>query len=165
MKRLVPLLAALMLCSCSVMTHQRYVSTMFLDFRPYTEAGFFISPNPYTGEFSPLGEINIVVQDVMAGHADSFQFGRCGDMRFSGSGCGRIRNSPWKRMRDSAKPRTSTPRSSTLAATAGAPAPVGTEKQTRQARYTSVKKQLSTSVSTEPTRPFAGGSGPYSVAY
>lgn len=65
MKRLIPLLAALILCSCSVMTHQRYVSTMFLDFQPYTEAGFFISPNPYTGQFSPVGEINITVQPAL----------------------------------------------------------------------------------------------------
>lgn len=55
----------MMLCSCSVMTHQRYVSTMFLDFQPYTEAGFFISPNPYTGQFSPVGEINITVQPAL----------------------------------------------------------------------------------------------------
>ena len=34
---------------------------MFLDFQPYTESGFFISPNPYTGEFFPIGEINITV--------------------------------------------------------------------------------------------------------
>lgn len=73
MKRLVPLLAALILCSCSVMTHQRYVSTMFLDFRPYTEAGFFISPNPYTGEFSPLGEINIVVQPALQRRAQQIK--------------------------------------------------------------------------------------------
>lgn len=38
---------------------------MFLDFQPYTEAGFFISPNPYTGQFSPVGEINITVQPAL----------------------------------------------------------------------------------------------------
>jgi hypothetical protein len=58
-------LAAIVACSCSVLTHQRYVSTMFLDFQPYTETGFFISPNPYTGEFSPVGEISITVQPAL----------------------------------------------------------------------------------------------------
>ena len=38
---------------------------MFLDFQPYTESGFFISPNPYTGQFSPIGEINITVQPAL----------------------------------------------------------------------------------------------------
>ncbi len=65
MKKIIPLIATLLLCSCSVMTHQRYVATMFLDFQPYTEAGFFISPNPYTGQFSPLGEISISIQPAL----------------------------------------------------------------------------------------------------
>ena len=38
---------------------------MFLDFQPYTAAGFFISPNPYTGQFSPVGEISITVQPAL----------------------------------------------------------------------------------------------------
>jgi len=38
---------------------------MFLDFRPYTDAGFFISPNPYTGEFSPIGEISMTIQPAL----------------------------------------------------------------------------------------------------
>lgn len=66
MKRLLLFaVAAIVASSCSVMTHQRYVSTMFLDFQPYTESGFFISPNPYTGQFSPIGEINITVQPAL----------------------------------------------------------------------------------------------------
>lgn len=66
MKRLILLaVAVIVMCSCSVMTHQRYVSTMFLDFQPYTESGFFISPNPYTGQFEPVGEISIYVQPAL----------------------------------------------------------------------------------------------------
>ena len=33
----------------------------FLDFRPYTSAGFFISPDAYTGEFEPLGQLYIEI--------------------------------------------------------------------------------------------------------
>lgn len=66
MKRLLIFaVVAIVASSCSVLTHQRYVSTMFLDFQPYTEAGFFISPNPYTGEFSPIGEISITIQPAL----------------------------------------------------------------------------------------------------
>jgi len=64
-KLLILAVAVIVASSCSVLTHQRYVSTMFLDFQPYTEAGFFISPNPYTGEFSPIGEISITVQPAL----------------------------------------------------------------------------------------------------
>ena len=63
MKRLIPLaVAVIVACSCSALTHQRYMSTLFLDFRPYTESGFFISPDAYTGQFSPLGEISISIR-------------------------------------------------------------------------------------------------------
>ena len=74
MKKLLTLAVVVIVASsCSVMTHQRYVSTMFLDFQPYTEAGFFISPNPYTGEFSPIGEINIIVQPALMPKAKVIQ--------------------------------------------------------------------------------------------
>ena len=52
--------AALVLSGCAI-THGRLVSTSFLDFRPYTEAGFFLSPDPYPGEFEALGEIIVTV--------------------------------------------------------------------------------------------------------
>ena len=51
---------ALVLTSCAV-TRDRQVSTRFLDYRPYSEAGFFISPDPYPGTFTSLGEFSITV--------------------------------------------------------------------------------------------------------
>ena len=33
----------------------------FLDYRPYTDAGFFISPYSYNGKFEPIGQLDIVV--------------------------------------------------------------------------------------------------------
>lgn len=41
---------------------QRSYSISFLDYRPYTSEGFFISPDPYTGEFEALGELYLEVQ-------------------------------------------------------------------------------------------------------
>lgn len=62
MKRFLILVAAVLLAaSCSVLTHERFVDVYFLDYRPYTEAGFFISPDPYPGAFDALGEIQIKV--------------------------------------------------------------------------------------------------------
>jgi hypothetical protein len=58
---------------------------MFLDFQPYTEAGFFISPNPYTGQFSPVGEINIIVQPALQRPAKQVK-GSFGDSMYASTG-------------------------------------------------------------------------------
>lgn len=61
MKRIIVIIAiAVMAASCSI-TRDRQVFTSFIDYRPYTEKGFFISPNPYTGEFASIGELSIIV--------------------------------------------------------------------------------------------------------
>ena len=53
---------ALMAASCATFKpQQRATFVAFLDYRPYTCEGFFISPNPYTGEYEPLGELYIEV--------------------------------------------------------------------------------------------------------
>ena len=64
MKKLIILLLALMpvITSCSALfttyqPQQRSTFVTFLDFRPYTSEGFFISPDPYNGEFEPIGQI------------------------------------------------------------------------------------------------------------
>lgn len=49
---------SLILTSCGTYT-QIYSSV--LDYRPYTENGFFISPNPYPEAHQPVGEIYITV--------------------------------------------------------------------------------------------------------
>ena len=55
-------LLLLPLTGCSVMApRDRYVETLFLDYRPFSDLGFFFSPDPYPGEFDALGEIQITV--------------------------------------------------------------------------------------------------------
>lgn len=48
----------LSLSGCGVPTH---VYTSILDYRPYTDEGLFISPNPYPEAHKTLGEIHIEV--------------------------------------------------------------------------------------------------------
>lgn len=48
------------LSGCSI-TRPRAVYATFVDYRPYTEAGFFLSPDPYTGKYESLGELTIEV--------------------------------------------------------------------------------------------------------
>lgn len=66
MKKIIILaVVSIMLCSCGITTRNRIVTPLFLDFRPYTSADFFLSPNPYTGEFEPIGELNIRVEPAV----------------------------------------------------------------------------------------------------
>lgn len=59
MKNLIYLIIfSIIIVSCSTPT---VIQSYVLDYRPYTEEGMFISPNAYTGEHQPLGEINITV--------------------------------------------------------------------------------------------------------
>lgn len=61
MRKIIMIIAvAIITASCAV-TRDRQVSKYFLDYRPYSDAGFFISPNPYTGEFTSIGELSITV--------------------------------------------------------------------------------------------------------
>ncbi len=57
------LLASLLLASCATAYKpvDRTVSVNFLDFRPYLNSGFFISPDSCPDEFEPIGELSIVV--------------------------------------------------------------------------------------------------------
>lgn len=63
MKRFIVLLSLAMLAtSCAIMAPQQQKEIVnFLDYRPYTDAGFFISPYNYTGKFEPIGQLDIVV--------------------------------------------------------------------------------------------------------
>lgn len=63
MKRICILLLALIsLSSCASLftpyePQQAQTFATFLDYRPYISEGFFISPDPYTGEHEPLGQL------------------------------------------------------------------------------------------------------------
>ena len=66
MKRFILLaLLCIIACSCGVVTRTRSVTSLFLDYRPYTSADFFLSPNAYTGDFEPVGELNIIVDPAV----------------------------------------------------------------------------------------------------
>lgn len=58
MRRLIAiLLSALSLAGCASLNRARTVTEGFADYRPYTTAGFFISPDPYPGgEYTTIGE-------------------------------------------------------------------------------------------------------------
>jgi hypothetical protein len=63
MKKVLIILASLSLLSSCAVTQQRdrFVQTMFLDYRPFVEKGFFLSPDPYPGEFTALGDLSVKV--------------------------------------------------------------------------------------------------------
>ena len=61
MKRIIVILAFLaVMSSCGVMQPKGEI-VRFLDYRPYTEAGIFLSPYNYTGKYEPIGQIDIEV--------------------------------------------------------------------------------------------------------
>lgn len=60
----------IVLCAClsscaTIYTRETVQSTTFLDYRPYAEADIFLSPDPYPGEFEPVGELYIVVDPAV----------------------------------------------------------------------------------------------------
>ena len=63
MRRLLIIIALLSAISSCAVTQQRerIVQTLFLDYRPFVEQGFFLSPDPYPGAFTALGDLSIKV--------------------------------------------------------------------------------------------------------
>lgn len=54
--------AILLLAGCAVLKPtERSVDAYYADYSKYAEAGFLISPDPYTGDFESLGEIEILI--------------------------------------------------------------------------------------------------------
>lgn len=64
----------LTLQSCLPKLMPRVVSTSFFDYRKYANENFFLSPDPYIGDFTPCGELSIVIKpaDVKFGRDDEF---------------------------------------------------------------------------------------------
>lgn len=87
MKRFITLMSlAIIATSCSIMQPQQraeYVS--FLDYRPYTSAGFFLSPNSYTGKFEAIGQLDITVipEQVSANESKANDNGKFSDGVYS----------------------------------------------------------------------------------
>jgi hypothetical protein len=44
---------------------RRVVKTTIVDYRPYISEGFYLSPDPYTKDFDPIGEIRIEVTPAL----------------------------------------------------------------------------------------------------
>lgn len=65
------ILAALLVASCGVATHTRITETTFIDYRPYTSAGFFLSPDSYAGAFDALGEVRVSVTPAILPRAQA----------------------------------------------------------------------------------------------
>lgn len=61
MKKALVILASLMLItSCAtIKPAQRIVTTGFIDYQEFSKEEFMLSPDPYIGEFEPIGELKI----------------------------------------------------------------------------------------------------------
>lgn len=71
MKKLLFVLAsAVLLVSCGTVAQdtKRIVDIGFLDFRPYTEQGFLLTPNMYTGEYTACGLLEVNVFPAKKAH-------------------------------------------------------------------------------------------------
>ena len=44
---------------------RRVIKTTIIDYRPYISEGFYLSPDPYTKDFDPIGEIRIEVTPAL----------------------------------------------------------------------------------------------------
>ena len=59
-------LLAIVFASCSTLKPTNRITTTFLaDYRPYSSADFFLSPDPYLGDFKPIGEIRIEIHPAL----------------------------------------------------------------------------------------------------
>ena len=62
MKRVLLLLVLLSAAGCGTLNRPRSIVEGFADYRPYTTAGLFISPDPYTGtDYTAIGEYRALV--------------------------------------------------------------------------------------------------------
>lgn len=61
-KSVILLILVPLLSSCATYKpSERITESQFLDYRPYSDAGFFISPNPYAGDFTSIGDIQLII--------------------------------------------------------------------------------------------------------
>lgn len=72
MKRLIyAVILAFVVASCASAERARSVSVGFADYRPYTTAGMFISPDAYTGgSFTSIGELVLDIHPAWKFTAD-----------------------------------------------------------------------------------------------
>ena len=71
MKRLAyMIITVLLMASCSV-TRQRQTYVSFLDYRPYTSADFFLSPDPCVKDFESIGQLYIEIIPGISSQSNS----------------------------------------------------------------------------------------------
>lgn len=58
---LIGVITTIIIQGCSPKLMPRTVRTFYIDYSKYSSEGFFISPNAYSGNFTPLGELLITV--------------------------------------------------------------------------------------------------------
>lgn len=80
MKKIIIALASVFLISSCGTTTQ--IFTNVLDYRPYTDNGFFISPNPYPEAHRTIGEISITVYPGTKGESGFSAPGTQGKQKF-----------------------------------------------------------------------------------
>ena len=60
-KAIIITIVAIVVASCGVIQLPKGETVSFLDYRPYTEAGIFISPYNYTGKYEAIGQLDIII--------------------------------------------------------------------------------------------------------
>lgn len=67
MKRLAfIIISCLLLTSCSVLlTREMQKNVLVIDFRPYSDAGIFLSPGEYPGAYTPVGLLDMIVDPAV----------------------------------------------------------------------------------------------------
>lgn len=67
MKRFIYILVVIItFSSCSVLVpRDLQKQVLVIDFRPYSDAGFFLSPSDYPGEYTPVGTLNMIIDPAV----------------------------------------------------------------------------------------------------
>lgn len=75
MKAHIFLFLTIVISGCSVLRPtDRITESCLLDFRPYSSADFFLSPNPYEGDFIPIGELTIDITPALKEPSEDVKF-------------------------------------------------------------------------------------------
>lgn len=67
MKKILLMLCAIAaLSSCGVLqTREMQKQVIYIDYRPYVDAGFYLSPNEYPGPHTPVGELKLIIDPAV----------------------------------------------------------------------------------------------------
>lgn len=59
-------LLCIVISGCGTLkTRDLQKTALFLDYRPYTEEGIFLSPDAYTGQFEPVGQLELIIDPAV----------------------------------------------------------------------------------------------------